>query len=571
MQHTIENPGRITRSRAVLAVAALAASSLALTLGGHAGAAQAAEANAWGSFTVSGSARAYTGTMTLPGGFPDTAFTSTSRQATVVSGASTWQAASTPPGGLYGSSRSQPYLNQRPAADNPTSPAITTYTFATPTPASGWSFVLGDIDADQATVSATAVDGSAVPIADLGFQGAYNYCQRAGGPSCAGIGLTDVPTWNPTTGVLLGNTAATDTSGASGWFSPSVPLKTLTISYQERSGLPVYQTWFATRTFSPSGTVTVNGTPVSGVPLTIRDASGAVVGTTTSGDDGTWSLPGLVSTSGYTVGAGTPPEAAALPRLAFDTLDADTPGLDFAFTVPTVAVTGTIDAADGDPAAGEPIVFTPVADGLPEVSTVTDADGGFTADLVPSQAYTAVIGDATDQPIPFTAPEADGPLDAPLVQPAPPAPPVTTPATIEVTGTALTASGDPAANETLVFTPDDDSLPSTTVTTDETGAFTADLYPSEPYTLVIGGATGQPIRFTTPAAAGPLAVPLVQPAAASTTPPPTVTPGSTSTPAELAMTGSAPAVPASVAILLALVGSALLMRERVGRRRAGRE
>lgn len=569
MQHRIGKNRRITHRRAVLAAASLVASSLALALGGHAGAAHAAEADAWGSFAVTGSARAYTGTLTLPGGFPDTAFTSTSRQATVATGVSTWQAATTPPGEVYGSSRGRPYLNQRPAADNPASPAITTYTFATPTPAGGWSFVLGDIDADQATISATAVDGSAVPIADLGFQGSYNYCQRVGGPSCAGVGLTDVPTWNPATGVLLGNATATDTSGASGWFSPSVPLATLTITYQERSGIPVYQTWFATKTFSPSGTVTVDGTPVSGVPLTIRDAAGAVVGTATSGDDGTWSLPGLVSTSGYTVEAGTPPGAAALPRLTFDTLDADTPGLDFAFTVPTVAVTGTIDTAGGDPAAGQSIVFTPVADGLPEVSTTTDADGGFTADLVPSQPYTAVIGDATDQPIPFTAPATDGPLDAPLVQPAPP---VTTPATIEVTGTVLLPSGDPAADETLVFTPDDDSLPPTTVTTDAAGSFTADLFPAEPYTLVVDGAVDRPIRFTSPAAAGPLPVPLVQPASASSPAPPTVPPGPTSsTPAELAMTGSAPAVPGAVAILLALAGGALVIRDRAGRRRARRE
>lgn len=43
----------------------------------------------------------------------------------------------------------------RPAADNANSPSTTTYTFATPTPAGGWGFVLGDVDADQVLVQAT--------------------------------------------------------------------------------------------------------------------------------------------------------------------------------------------------------------------------------------------------------------------------------------------------------------------------------------------------------------------------------------------------------------------------------
>ncbi|BDZ51830.1 hypothetical protein GCM10025867_40710 [Frondihabitans sucicola] len=435
-----------SRRRVVAAAAGILAAGLALALTGPSvGPASAAEANTWGTFSVDGAARAYTGTMTLPGGFPATSFTSTSRQATVVSGASTWQSAGTPVGAVYGSSKGRPYLNQRPNADNPTSPAITTYTFATPTPASGWSFVLGDIDADQATVSATAADGSAVPVSDLGFQGVYNYCHQAGGPSCDAANLNDLPTWFPATGVLRGNTAGDDTEGASGWFSPNVSLKTLTISYQERKGLPVYQTWFATKTFSPSGTVTVDGTPTGGIQLTVRDASGAVVGSPTTADDGTWSLPGLVSTSGYTVSAETPPGATALDPLAFDTLDADTPGLDFAFTAPTVAVTGTIETDTGEPASNETVVFTPDAGDLPATTVTTDDAGAFTADLFPSQRYTAVIGDATDQPIRFTAPAASGSLDAPLVQTPPPV--TSTPTPTPTTTPSVTTAADPSVPE----------------------------------------------------------------------------------------------------------------------------
>jgi len=111
--------------------------------------ASAATTGHWGAFEVDGSGRAYTGSVSLPG-FPETTFTSTSRQAAVVSGATTGQGPYTPPGAVYGNSRGNTYLNQRPSADQPNaaSAAVTTYTFAGGTPgAGGWSFVLGDIDA----------------------------------------------------------------------------------------------------------------------------------------------------------------------------------------------------------------------------------------------------------------------------------------------------------------------------------------------------------------------------------------------------------------------------------------
>lgn len=415
-------------ARHVIRIAAVALVGAAVVIA-QAGPASAAETNGWGTFAVSGSGRAYTGTVTLPGGFPKTTFTSTSRQATVVSGASVWQAASTPVGAVYGTSQGKQYLNQRPNADNPTSPAVTTYSFGTPTPASGWSFVLGDIDADQATVSATDQAGQAVPVSALGFQGVYNYCHRAGGPSCDSANLNDVPSWNATTGVLTGNIGARDTEGASGWFSPSVPLASLTITYQQRSGLPVYQTWFATKTFAASGAVRVNGQPYGDAALTITDASGAVVATTTSAGDGTWSVPGLVSTSGYHVSVSTPPGAVEAPPLVFDTLDADTPGLDFGFTITPVTITSTVTDSSGQPAADEPLVITRDGDDAPTATVTTDADGAFTADLLPSQTYSAVLDGAADQPITLKTPAVSGAI-APLVQPQAPGstPPVTTPA-----------------------------------------------------------------------------------------------------------------------------------------------
>lgn len=104
-----------------------------LAIGGATGASATPTGN-WGTFTVSGSSKAYTGSVTMTG-FPATTFTSNSRQSTVISGASTWQSAATPVGAAgYGTSRGTTYINQRPAADNATSPSTTTYTFAEPAP-----------------------------------------------------------------------------------------------------------------------------------------------------------------------------------------------------------------------------------------------------------------------------------------------------------------------------------------------------------------------------------------------------------------------------------------------------
>lgn len=215
----------------------------------------------------------------------------------------------TPFGQVYGSSQNKGYLNLRPAADNAASPSITTYTFASPTPAAGWGFVLGDVDADQVLVRATGPGGAAVAVGDLGFQGVFNYCDvpspRPG--SCSGVAAPfDLPTWDPATGILRGNAAALDTVGASGWFQPSVPLSTLSFAFTQREGFPVYQTWFATLTRAVSGTVTVDATtPLAGVQLDILGPTGAIVGTATTGADGTYSLDGLAP-GDYTVRAATP-------------------------------------------------------------------------------------------------------------------------------------------------------------------------------------------------------------------------------------------------------------------------
>ncbi|MEU6859924.1 hypothetical protein AB0B28_13760 [Glycomyces sp. NPDC046736] len=197
-------------------------------------------------WSMEGGSRAYTGTMALPGGFPEATFTSDARaQSGIRSGANTWLGPNTPFGEVYGSSRDREYALIRPFADTPGNPSTTTYTFAEPTPASQWGFALGDIDADTVTISATDANGDPVPASALGYQGSFNFCDTSPRPgTCSGITTFHQPTWTEATATLAGD--GNDETGGTGWFQPTVPIATLTFSFSALSGFPVYQTWFAT-------------------------------------------------------------------------------------------------------------------------------------------------------------------------------------------------------------------------------------------------------------------------------------------------------------------------------------
>jgi hypothetical protein len=191
-------------------------------------------------------AGATTGSVSFVGDFPSATFTSQRSVAGPLSSAVL--SASTPFGAIYGSSSGYSYIQ-------PVSPAIsgttaTVFTFASVTPATGFGFTLGDIDAESVTISATTTGGIAVTAAELGYQSSFNY---AGG--------ADVPTWNAGTSTLIGNTA--DTSGASGWFSPTVPLETLTFASTTLSGSPNYQVWMAALITVPDPTTTSTSTTIA--------------------------------------------------------------------------------------------------------------------------------------------------------------------------------------------------------------------------------------------------------------------------------------------------------------------
>ena len=325
----------------------------------------------------------------------------------VISGASTWLAAGTPVGAKYGSSQGRPYLNLRPKADSPTAPSTTTYSFAAPTPTSGWTFVLGDIDADKVQVRAIGPDGALLSAAQLGYRGGFNYCAPgvAGKPSCTGS-AADVPAWDPATLTLTGNAAATDTNGSAGWFEPNAPISALTFLFTQRSGLPVYQTWFASLARDITGTVAATTGSPGGATLTLRDADGAVVATTTSAPDGSYAFTGVQASDGYTVTLSPPAGMIAEgARTKPADLAATDAVVDFGMhVIVPVAIGGTVRDTQGTPVANATVQLAP------GITTTTGPDGAYLFDTAAVGTYQvqvvgvpagyAVIGG----PVPVTVP-----------------------------------------------------------------------------------------------------------------------------------------------------------------------
>ena len=78
--------------------------------------------------------------MSIPGAttLAPAAFTTNSNSPTLPSGVSAFLNTATPFGAAFGSSQDHVYLSPRLAAGN--TPSTTTFTFASPTPPSGWGF-----------------------------------------------------------------------------------------------------------------------------------------------------------------------------------------------------------------------------------------------------------------------------------------------------------------------------------------------------------------------------------------------------------------------------------------------
>ena len=87
-------------------------------------------------------------------GFPRTSVSTTSRDPSALADDTTWIPGSTSFGQVFGSSQDRSHLVLHPAADDPTAPSVTTFTFAEPTPVGRWGLALGDIDDEALEVAA---------------------------------------------------------------------------------------------------------------------------------------------------------------------------------------------------------------------------------------------------------------------------------------------------------------------------------------------------------------------------------------------------------------------------------
>ncbi|WP_204910478.1 carboxypeptidase regulatory-like domain-containing protein [Microlunatus spumicola] len=364
----------------------------------------------WADLTFEGSANGWTGTLRQrAAGFPAATITSDSAGGSAVgrqSGASTFLPASSDVGGRYGQSRGRPYLNLRPYTANGAGvpgASTTTYAFDAPTPSTGWTFVLGDVDADAVTVSAAGPGGTPVAVDDLGFRSTFNSCGTGG---CAAN--EDVPRWDPTTGTLTGNVGAVDTNGAAAWFEPRVPLSTLTLVFTRRAGFPVYQTWFAALSRTLRGTVTAPGDAEEGLTVRLLAPDGRQVGETTTDADGRYRFGDLATYDGYRVTLERPDGLTSdLPLTRAVDLGDDDQVADFALrALVPVAVGGTVRDPDGTPLPGVEVRLSGPG---PDRTAVTDADGAYVFDEVPvGDGYTLTAtppdGTTVSGPLAFAVP-----------------------------------------------------------------------------------------------------------------------------------------------------------------------
>lgn len=198
---------------------------------------------------------------------------------------------STPIGQVYGSSEGKTYAGITTSGSGATS--TTTLTFSSPTPDSSWAFVLGDVDVENVTVSATDASGDpiAAGVVNGWFAGSFSYCTDSTPRPCV---PTDPPAPLPTwTAPTLSAASTTNTAGASGWFRPNQSIKTLTLSSENQAGISsaTYQLWIASFPVVPP-----SAPPVQRFTLTIDGNEGICTTGSVSGDSGTWgNLPGADS------------------------------------------------------------------------------------------------------------------------------------------------------------------------------------------------------------------------------------------------------------------------------------
>jgi hypothetical protein len=236
-------------------------------------------------------------------------------------------------------------------------------------------------------------------VAQLGFQSAGNYCNNTPKPAtCTITPFTDAPVWvtapqtfdgvNYVAGTLRGNSLpgvpapTRDTSGAYGWFVPTVPVRSMDLLFGPRDGLPNYQLFLAAAAPGTviSGTVTLGdqpaGTPIPpGTIATLEDSSGTPVPgiddqpvTTPVAPDGTFTFQ-TEQRDDYEITITPPPGLDPPPPVV---VPADTAEV----TVPPIALTATPvpPPATTAPTTPVPTTAAPATTEPPSTLPATGAD-----------------------------------------------------------------------------------------------------------------------------------------------------------------------------------------------------
>ena len=186
----------------------------------------------YGSWAVSGGSGQLTFTGTV---FPNATITSTDGSLSVARSATLTSA--TPFGAQYGTSSGRTYLSSAIASGKPA--GAVTVTFDEPPVPGTWGMAFGDVDAENLVITGSLADGTSVDISEWGIE-TFNYA-----------GQSDVPTYDPTTGRLVGS--GVDTSGATVWLAPSQSVTSVTIVQERASGFPQYQLWIAADVIAAAG------------------------------------------------------------------------------------------------------------------------------------------------------------------------------------------------------------------------------------------------------------------------------------------------------------------------------
>lgn len=137
----------------------------------------------------------------------------------------------TPFGEEYGTSRGQTYLTSAITAGKPQGTVTLNFESA-PNPLT-WSFAVGDVDAENISLSALDLDGNEIDVREWKYV-PFNYAS----------GESDEPAWDAETQTIVGNTL--DTTGASMWVRPTNDnIASITLTQIRTSGFPQYQLWVA--------------------------------------------------------------------------------------------------------------------------------------------------------------------------------------------------------------------------------------------------------------------------------------------------------------------------------------